>query len=728
MTWLTPTIATIAAAIAVPSLIILYFLKLRRRDVEISTTLLWKKTIQDIQANAPFQRLRRNILLLLQLIVLAGIIAALGQPEFHGQASEGEKRVILIDRSASMEATDGEPGKPGAKERLTKAKEAAIQLVDSLREPSVIGTGPVDEAMVIAFDTTAEVRQQFTSDKSQLRAAIEAIEPSDAPSSLVEAMRLARAHLPDKLVTDTKTGENITLEGVKAGGAKVHLYSDGRLPDAEEATTGAEDAVTFVQIGQTDASNVAITAMRAERAFDAPVNVSLYVGLQNTDRAPRQVELELLINDIVTRVKTVTIPASTPPAGSNTEAPAAPPAGGGEQPAAQPGVPPDAQPGKTLADLLPWIPGVAGVTFEFEQAEGGVFAAQITSSAPDRDLLRVDNRAWMVVPPARQLAIALVSPGNLFLITAFEGLPLSKLMQYTPAQYEAAAAKGEMSQFDVVVFDGWLPTIGGRPGLPAGRFLVLGEVPAPLGIEADSEPKPAQMLDWRRDHPLMRLLLLDNLVIAKLPRVVIPADSGATVLAETDQGPAIIEYSDAQTRAIIVPFNVLESTWPFDVSFVVFMGGAVNDLGQEGGIFGESAGGLKPGGVLTDRLPIGAADARLELPGSSERVALQPASDGRIAYGPIRKAGLYAASWNGPAAAGDAQSGGRAVRTYAANLLDPVESDIAASPILRLAGEALKGETTDEAKAMFRLWPWCILAALAVLMLEWFIYNRKVHI
>ena len=79
MTWLTPLIAGIAAAIAVPSLVILYFLKLRRRDMEVSTTLLWKKAIQDIQANAPFQKLRRNILLILQLLALAAAILALGR-------------------------------------------------------------------------------------------------------------------------------------------------------------------------------------------------------------------------------------------------------------------------------------------------------------------------------------------------------------------------------------------------------------------------------------------------------------------------------------------------------------------------------------------------------------------------------------------------------------------------------------------------------------------------
>ena len=77
--------------------------------------------------------------------------------------------------------------------------------------------------------------------------------------------------------------------------------------------------------------------------------------------------------------------------------------------------------------------------------------------------------------------------------------------------------------------------------------------------------------------------------------------------------------------------------------------------------------------MLTDRLPIGASAVSLQPPGDADRVGLEPANDGRIAFGPIRRAGLYQASWAGPAGAGDTTDGGRVTRTYAANLLDPRE-------------------------------------------------------
>jgi hypothetical protein len=72
--------ALYAAAVAVPLLLLLYFLKLKRREQLVSSTLLWKRAVQDLQVNAPFQRIRRNILLFLQLLMLFAVLFALAAP------------------------------------------------------------------------------------------------------------------------------------------------------------------------------------------------------------------------------------------------------------------------------------------------------------------------------------------------------------------------------------------------------------------------------------------------------------------------------------------------------------------------------------------------------------------------------------------------------------------------------------------------------------------------
>lgn len=188
MQWLTPLVGLYAAAVAVPLLLLLYFLKLKRREVVISSTLLWKRAIRDLQVNAPFQKLRRNILLLLQLLALIAMLLALAGPILALRQGPGQRYVVLIDRSASMNATDVTPS------RLAEAKEQAKVFVESLRGGSVVSLrDSSDHAMVIAFDRHPKVMCNFTSDKRQLAAAIGAIEPGDGISQLGEAVTVARA-------------------------------------------------------------------------------------------------------------------------------------------------------------------------------------------------------------------------------------------------------------------------------------------------------------------------------------------------------------------------------------------------------------------------------------------------------------------------------------------------------------------------------------------------------
>src|SRR5580692_9823102 len=118
----------IAASIFIPSLLILYFLKLRRREMPVSSTLLWRKSVLDLQVNSPFQKLRKNLLLLLQLLLLALLLLALARQILNYTPGAGPRTIILIDHSASMSADDG----PNGRTRLEEAKRRAKDLVGTL--------------------------------------------------------------------------------------------------------------------------------------------------------------------------------------------------------------------------------------------------------------------------------------------------------------------------------------------------------------------------------------------------------------------------------------------------------------------------------------------------------------------------------------------------------------------------------------------------------------------
>src|SRR5215212_12022645 len=131
VTWL-PTFlnwqtAAFAAGIVIPTLLVLYFLKLRRREMTVPSTLLWRKAIQDLQVNAPFQKLRRNLLLLLQLLLLLLLTLALSRPVSNITPTAGKMTVIIVDRSASMAAID-----INGKSRLEDAKRRAKDLVGTM--------------------------------------------------------------------------------------------------------------------------------------------------------------------------------------------------------------------------------------------------------------------------------------------------------------------------------------------------------------------------------------------------------------------------------------------------------------------------------------------------------------------------------------------------------------------------------------------------------------------
>ncbi|TVQ32618.1 MAG: VWA domain-containing protein [Phycisphaeraceae bacterium] len=680
MTWLSPILAGAAAAIAIPALLILYFLKLRRRDIEVSTTLLWQKSIQDLQANAPFQKLRRNILLLLQLLVLAAAILALAQPEIDMGVGDGQRFVLLIDRSASMSARDETDSRGNPVTRLEKAKQEAIRFVDTMREPGLFARDRRDEAMIIAFDTGAEVVQTFTGDKRRLRTVIESIEPTDAPARFEEAARLAGAHA----VTVFMEAVGLVTEA----GDPMYIWSDGGFPDADRVSVDPSTPVHYRSVGAADSVNFGVTAFHAERAFDAPERVSVFVGVQRVGAAGGggEVDVEFAVDGLVSAVRTVRFPET-----------------GSDAPASE-----------------IEAPRPSGVVFRLDRLEAATLRVRLLG----QDALASDDTAWLLLPPARRLSALYVAERESMLLEAVEAQELSRLVSASPQQFQRMADDGRLAEFDVIILDDWAP----QTALPRGRYLIFGaEAQGLRGLEGMGErvEDPRIVIDWRRDHPALRGVSFDNLYIASSSTLQL--GESAVTLAESDRGPAIVEVGDSGARAIVTNFAVLDTNWIWDHNLVIFLGTAIRHLAGDGAAFAHER--LTPGAVLSTRLPPGASDVELTLPGA-ERISLTPSADGLVNYGPIRRIGLHRLRWTGVPGEADQVVDGRPQRTMAANLLDPYESDIRPVERLELATrdiESAPGEA-GPALAARSLWPWLILAALGVILLEWFVYNRKVHV
>src|SRR6266567_1169457 len=124
MNFLAP--AAFAFALAIPVVVVLYLLKRKRVVKLVPSTLLWQKFLAETQASAPFQRLRKNWLLILQILLLLLAVLALSRPYFATRAKPAQLRVVILDSSASMQATDETPS------RFEKARAEALKWVDSL--------------------------------------------------------------------------------------------------------------------------------------------------------------------------------------------------------------------------------------------------------------------------------------------------------------------------------------------------------------------------------------------------------------------------------------------------------------------------------------------------------------------------------------------------------------------------------------------------------------------
>lgn len=163
----------------VPVLVLMYILKQRYEERQVSSLYLWQQVIMDLDATSPFQRLKRNILFFLQLLILLLCIFALANPFIWWKNSNYQNRVIVIDNSGSMSAMGKEDTK------LEEAKKDAEDLINSLSSGSRV--------TLISAARNVKVQISGSSNKKEILKELYRIEPSNSAGNIEDSYSLVKA-------------------------------------------------------------------------------------------------------------------------------------------------------------------------------------------------------------------------------------------------------------------------------------------------------------------------------------------------------------------------------------------------------------------------------------------------------------------------------------------------------------------------------------------------------
>jgi Ca-activated chloride channel family protein len=622
MGFLTP-LALAFALLSIP-ILVLYMLKLRRRDVLVSSTLLWQRLLRDREANAPWQRLRRNLLLLLQLLILALLVLALARPFVPSSTVVSGSAVFLLDASASMQATDVPPS------RFEAARSAAQEIVAQM------GSG--DTVSIIEVGPQPQVLVAPTDDRSLLRRVLAEAAPTEGPADWEAAFALAAGSLSS------------------AQDTQVVIFSDGALPETLPPLPGE---VRFVGVGGGE-DNLAVAALAIREGSEGP---QAFARVSNYSSADAQAVVELSADGVLFDVRRLSVPAH----GS--------------------------------ADL-------ALIDLPYDLS---VLQARIAGE----DALPLDDAGWAVRASVGSGRVLLVSDGNLFLERALDMLPNVDMTRLSPDQSLPT------EPYDLVVTDG-----GFTGTLPSGSVWLVDPQPT---ISAEAQQNfplrvggvftQTTIARVATDDPLLRYVDLADVHVLRARMVEPPP--GSRVLVEAQGGPLLFVSERPEGRLAVLTFDLRDSDLPLNVAFPILTANLSEWLlsmpGPGAGARGGLVGAVRPGDpVHIQRNPEAAEIVVSDPAGTRHQVDV---AEAHPVFGATDRLGLYLVEQLD-------RSGDVLEATFLpVNLFDEVESNIAPRDVLQVGStEVRAGAQEEEGRREF--WSWVAGAALGVLVVEWWAYQR----
>ena len=166
--------------LTIPPVIMLYVLKRKYKEEVISSSLLWKEVYKNTRANTPWEKFKKNIMLLLQILIILSVILALMSPFLNFGGKSYKNVIMVIDNSASMNTLYNDKNT-----RLDQAKTLAKEYLNSTKD----GTN----AYVISYDSTSNLLLNGDFNKGNAENIIDKIKSTYASGDISDVVSFVKA-------------------------------------------------------------------------------------------------------------------------------------------------------------------------------------------------------------------------------------------------------------------------------------------------------------------------------------------------------------------------------------------------------------------------------------------------------------------------------------------------------------------------------------------------------
>ena len=203
----------LALLVCIPIIILLYMLKQKAQEYPFSSSMLWKEIFNNIEATKPWEKLKKNLLMILQILTILLLIVALMAPYLKRGGRRYDNVVLVIDTSASMGIRYNEDHT-----RLEEAVERAVDYIDSLSETS--------QVTILTADQEAQIVKTNVTDKAELKKALRGLQVTDLSGdasvavSVVQSMTSQWEQYQAVFMTDT------SMELGNLDAQVMNLYTD----------------------------------------------------------------------------------------------------------------------------------------------------------------------------------------------------------------------------------------------------------------------------------------------------------------------------------------------------------------------------------------------------------------------------------------------------------------------------------------------------------------------